>query len=700
MKIKLIQRFGKIFYLISGFGLFLLGLILDVISKNVGSVFAQVDLIKIGVFVAFYLFIQSYWKRESIPLKRLTAILILGTVVLGISLLLSVAIGTEFEFKGSSLIPIDYSTIFISNALGVIIGVAAIILILLLKDILIYKPRSYTKRNFLILVIGLIAATFSAINLNPYDSRLITTILFGLFVVLILINSFRMPWIVFLKKREKILTIVFTFSILVILTALGIIFQDNSSAGKALLYYSHSLKYFVDGTFLFVFLYSLIAFLSTIFNLPTSDTFDRKMSEVASLHNLSKLVTQLLDFNELVDSVTGMTLQVCEAKSSWLEILHPADKLKSISLQQSGFYVASQKNISANDIKNINMSGSVTLRESVVSDRKTVMVDDFKSDSRTRHLNNLESKIGSILAVPLIARNELVGILYATKETEFGFDREDLEVISAFADQAAVAVDNSRLIEKSFERERLMREMNLAQQMQKKLLPQSIPNIEHIELEAFSSPAFEVGGDYYDFMMIDDKRLAIVIGDVSGKGVSAAFYMAEMKGVFQSLCRIYPSPKDFLIKANQAISSSIDKRSFISLIYAVIDTETGIVTSARAGHCPFILATETDVNFVRPGGIGLGMGNSELFAKYIQESNTQLLQGDTLIFYTDGITEAHSKDGEEFGYSRLLEAIKNNRNNSAIDIRDGIILSVNKYMNNQPPHDDITLIILKWMRKS
>lgn len=698
MKIKLIQRFGKIFYLISGFGLFLLGLIVDVISKNVGSVFAQVDLIKIGVFVAFYLFIQSYWKRESIPLKRLTAILILGTVVLGISLLLSVALGTEFEFKGSSLIPTNYSTIFISNALGVIIGVAAIILILLLKDILIYKPRSYTKRNFLILVIGLLAVTISAINLNPYESRLITTILFGVFVVLILINSFRMPWIVFLKKREKILTIVFTFSILVILTALGIIFQDNSSAGKALLYYSHSLKYFVDGTFLFVFLYSLIAFLSTIFNLPTSDTFDRKMSEVASLHNLSKLVAQVLDFNELVDSVTRMTLQVCEAKSSWLEILQPADKLKNLNPGQQGIYVAAQKNISVNDINIINSSGTATLRSSVIGDRKTMMVDDFRSDIRTHHLTNLESKIGSILAVPLIARNELVGILYATKETEFGFDREDLEVISAFADQAAVAVDNSRLIEKSFERERLMREMNLAQQMQKKLLPQSIPNIEHIELEAFSSPAFEVGGDYYDFMMIDDKRLAIVIGDVSGKGVSAAFYMAEMKGVFQSLCRIYPSPKDFLIKANQAISSSIDKRSFISLIYAVIDTETGIVTSARAGHCPFILATEADVNFVRPSGIGLGMGNSELFAKYIQESNTQLLQGDSLIFYTDGITEAHSKDGEEFGYSRLLEAIKNNRNNSAIDIRDAIILSVNKYMNNQPPHDDITLIILKWMR--
>ncbi len=698
MNIRLLQRFGKIFYLITGFTLFLIGLILDVISKNVGPVFAQVDLIKIGAFVALYLFIQSYWKRESIPLKRLTAILILGTVVLGISLLLAVAIGTEFEFKGSSLIPNNYSTIFISNALAVIIGVAAIIFILILKDILVYKPRRYTKRNFLILVIGLLAVTFSAINLNPYESRLITSILFGIFVVLILINSFRMPWIVFLKKREKVLTIVFTFSILVILTALSIIYQDNSSAGKSILYFSHSLKYFVDGTFLFVLLYSLIAFLGTIFHLPTSDTFDRKMSEVASLHNLSKLVTQVLDFNELVDSVTGMTLQVCEAKSSWLEIIRPAEKLKNLKPEQSGIYVAAQKNISVQDIDRINLSSSFTLRSSVINDRKPVMIDDYRNDSRTEHLSDMGSKIGSILAVPLIARNELVGILYATKGTEYGFDREDLEVISAFADQAAVAVDNSRLIEKSFERERLMREMNLAHEMQKKLLPQTIPDIEHIELEAFSSSAFEVGGDYYDFMMIDEKRLAIVVGDVSGKGVSAAFYMAEMKGIFQSLCKIYPSPKDFLINANQAISSSIDKRSFISLIYAVLDIETGVVTSARAGHCPFILAKETDVSFVRPNGIGLGMGNAELFAKYIQESQIQLKSDDALIFYTDGITEAHTKNGEEFGYSRLLEAIKNNRNNSAIDIRDSIILSVNKYMQNQPTHDDITLIILKWLR--
>ncbi len=698
MNFNFLHRFGKIFYLITGFTLFLVGLILDVISKNVGPVFAQVDLIKIGAFVPFYFYIQSYWKRESVPLKRLTAILILGTIVLGISLLLTVAIGIEFEFKASSLIPNNYSTIFISNALAVIIGVAAILFILLLRDILIYKPRRYTKRNFIILVLALLATTFSAINLNPYESRLVTTILFGIFVLLILINSFRMPWIVFLKKREKVLTIVFTFSTLVIFTALILIYQNNSAAGKSILYFSHSLKYFIDGVFLLILLYSLIAFLSTIFHLPTSDTFDRKMSEVASLHNLSKLVTQVLDFNELVESVTSMTLQVCEAKSSWLEIIQPSDKLRNLKSEQSNISVAAQKNISVQDINRINLSSPITLRSSVINDRKPVMIDDFKSDSRTKHLNGLDTKIGSILAVPLIARNELVGILYATMEAEYGFDREDLELISAFADQAAVAVDNSRLIEKSFERERLMREMNLAQEMQKRLLPQTLPSIEHIEFEAFSSPAFEVGGDYYDFMMIDDKHLAIVIGDVSGKGVSAAFYMAEMKGIFQSLCKIYPSPKDFLIKANQAISSSIDKRTFISLIYAVLNLETGLLTSARAGHCPFILAKESDVSFVRPNGIGLGMGNSELFAKYIQESQTHLNSGDTLIFYTDGITEAHTKEGDEFGYSRLLDAIKNNRNKSAIDIRDAIISSVNEYMQNQPPHDDLTLIILKWLR--
>ena len=147
-----------------------------------------------------------------------------------------------------------------------------------------------------------------------------------------------------------------------------------------------------------------------------------------------------------------------------------------------------------------------------------------------------------MVVVPLLSHEKVLGVLYATKDMEYGFDKEDVELISAFADQATIAIENSRLIEKSLERERLIREMMLAQDMPRKLLPQSLPGVVGVDIDALSSPAFEVGGDYYDFTMLDEHHLGILVGDVSGKGVSAAFYMAEMKGIFQSLSKIDRSP--------------------------------------------------------------------------------------------------------------------------------------------------------------
>jgi serine phosphatase RsbU (regulator of sigma subunit) len=277
-----------------------------------------------------------------------------------------------------------------------------------------------------------------------------------------------------------------------------------------------------------------------------------------------------------------------------------------------------------------------------------------------------------------------------------GFDNEDLDLISSFADQATIAIQNSRLIEKSLERERLMREMMLAQEMQKRLLPQALPVLQGIELEALSTPAFEVGGDYYDFNMLDEHRLGIIVGDVSGKGVSAAFYMAEMKGIFQSLSKIYPSPDDFLSKAHSVLGATIDKRSFISVIYAVLDTRDGTVTVARAGHCPMLHISDHHASYVQPVGLALGMGTTDFFRTTIRKETFKLSLGDSLIFVTDGVTEARGEDGDEFGYERLLETASRAGRASASELRDHLISAVDKHLNHKSPEDDLTLIVIKW----
>jgi phosphoserine phosphatase RsbU/P len=390
-----------------------------------------------------------------------------------------------------------------------------------------------------------------------------------------------------------------------------------------------------------------------------------------------------------------------------LEIIHSSDDVQGNGLwsqstvayaSAAGSYfvhIAGMKNITGPEIDALLPPGGRTLRDAVLEERKPIVVDDAAADSRLAKLKKTETSVGSLVVVPLVSHAGLIGILYATKDTPYGFFKDDVEVISAFADQATIAIENSRLINKSLERERLMRELMLAQEMQRKLLPQSLPQFSSMELDAISTPAFEVGGDYYDFVQLDQHRIGVIVGDVSGKGVSAAFYMAEVKGIFQALSRLYTSPAEFMIKANEALGDTIDKHSFVSLIYAIVDLRTGRLALARAGHCPMLLVSKGDVRYIRPNGMGVGLSKGNLFAGAIAEHSIQLDAGDVCVLYTDGVTEAHVGD-DEFGYDRLLEAATRSKHRSASEIKDDILATVKTFIDNQPNHDDLTLVVMKW----
>jgi len=316
-------------------------------------------------------------------------------------------------------------------------------------------------------------------------------------------------------------------------------------------------------------------------------------------------------------------------------------------------------------------------------------------DSRFDEAARKGGAIGSLVVVPLTSYGTTIGLLYATKESPHGFFKDDVEVMSAFADQATVAIENSRLIKKSLERERLVREMMLAQEMQKKLLPQTIPQLPGVELDALSTPAFEVGGDYYDYAVLGDERLGIIVGDVSGKGLSAAFYMSEVKGIFQALSRLHHSPKEFMVKANEALRGSLDRHSFVSLIYAVLDRSTGLLTVARAGHCPLLLLSRGRGGYLRPTGMGLGMSGGPVFSDSMEEQSVQLSPGDVCVLYTDGVTEAHRGD-DQFGYDRLLRAAEQAQDLPVPEIKNHILASVQAFMGHEVHEDDLTLVVLKW----
>lgn len=247
------------------------------------------------------------------------------------------------------------------------------------------------------------------------------------------------------------------------------------------------------------------------------------------------------------------------------------------------------------------------------------------------------------------------------------------------------------------ERQRMQRELEIARQVQMSFLPKKVPSIEGIEIASKCIPANEVGGDYYDFVRIDENKLGVVIGDVSGKGTQAAFYMTLTKGFMRALSATNNSPAQVLSKMNNLFYENVDRGTFISMIYSIIDLEERKITLARAGHNPLFFKgnLSQDVQKYNPAGLALGLEKGVLFSKTIQEESIPIEKGDILVFYTDGFTEAMDKKNAEYGEKRFAEIINNNSDKSAGELMDIIFADVNKFIGKAPQHDDMTIVVVK-----
>src|SRR5579872_336536 len=230
------------------------------------------------------------------------------------------------------------------------------------------------------------------------------------------------------------------------------------------------------------------------------------------------------------------------------------------------------------------------------------------------------------------------------------------ELASSF-NQMTGSIEN--LLQTAAEKKRLEEELRIARQIQMSLLPRGPLAVEGLSITALCVPAREVGGDYYDFFSIGDRRLGVLIADVAGKGTSAALYMAELKGLVLSLSQIYHSPRQLLLEVNRIISENLDTRSFITMTYAVLDLTAATMTFARAGHTPLLFfrgSGTRGTEVLTPNGLVVGLripGATEKFADLLEEQCVDLENGDVIVLYTDGITEAMNGDSDLFGDARL-----------------------------------------------
>jgi serine phosphatase RsbU (regulator of sigma subunit) len=278
--------------------------------------------------------------------------------------------------------------------------------------------------------------------------------------------------------------------------------------------------------------------------------------------------------------------------------------------------------------------------------------------------------------------------------------RDQLGELAASFNSMTSSIED--LLQQKAEKERLEQELRIARSIQMSLLPHGSVVFPGVSLSGHCEPAREVGGDYYDFLPLDEARIGILIADVAGKGTSAALYMAELKGLMLSLSELHASPRHLLIAANRIISKHLDARSFITMMYAVVDLRARTITLARAGHCPLVYvpgpyAPSRASQTLQPEGMVLGLqfDTGDLFSRTLAELTLPLGLGDLFLLYTDGISEAMNITGDCFGDARLADLACLHADLASDDLRDCILGEVQAFAGSAAQHDDMTMVLLK-----
>lgn len=274
--------------------------------------------------------------------------------------------------------------------------------------------------------------------------------------------------------------------------------------------------------------------------------------------------------------------------------------------------------------------------------------------------------------------------------------RDQLGDLADSFNQMSASIEH--LLHVQREKQRLDDELRIAREIQKSLLPVKPPRIDGLGVADLCEPAREVGGDYYDFFEIGPKQLGVLVADVSGKGTSAALYMAELKGLMLALSHAERSPRKLLIDVNRRLADHLDNRSFITMTYAIVDLDRGVLTSARAGHPPLIVAANGSSEVVMSSGMVLGLrlpGAGDRFEELLEEHTRPIAPGDAIVLYTDGVTEAMDRQGELFGDAALVRVVTGHSRLDAAGIRERVLREVKAFVGDAEPHDDMTMVVLK-----
>ncbi len=668
---------------------------LALIVADLFLLFAQINQANAGItkevpylFLALFILFTFFYFRLKIQKAESVNFIDLLWRVFSTGLIVSLvqlAIGLFFYLlSNSKLLQNELAINFFYH-----INLAAVI-IFLTSTFVVWKRLILYQKNRRLLIIwqifeyGLLATLLFNFFQQQFPDWAFLGLL-GIFFIYSLILSFNLKWIAYLNFKQKWRSILLLA--LVILYLYYFINNLINFDNEFNLIMNLLSDVFVLSLVGFISIYALISILVILFNLPTSSVFEQKISEVLNFQRLSQSIQKGDNEDQVYNVLLESSINAVFSTSAWLEIFQEDNSNKVIrsaisehkmqqvkkSIQESGIFSYLNRQQNYNFKKNLNPT------------------------KLTANLNDPD--YNSVLAVPLIIQDRQIGLLVLLKDVTDGFNKEMLDIISSFVNQACISVENFELLSKALENERYREELKIAMRVQKSLLPQELINDENFEMFAFYESADEVGGDYYDYFKTSPDKTAVIVGDVSGKGTSAAFNMAQMKGVFHSLVQLNLDSKTFLSRANSALSNCLEKTSFITAAYYLIDAREKTISFSRAGHCPALYYDheKKQASYFKNRGLGLGIVRNESYQNYIDNHHISYKPGDVLFLYTDGIIEAKNLQGEEYGYDRLSEVVALNGEKTAEAIKTAVIENLYEFIGSEGLDDDYTTLIIKFL---
>jgi sigma-B regulation protein RsbU (phosphoserine phosphatase) len=408
----------------------------------------------------------------------------------------------------------------------------------------------------------------------------------------------------------------------------------------------------------------------------------RAVEELSILNDLARAIGASLNTQEIIQTIVRRSLRALNAEQGVITLVDEQQQGTMKTLVRTMVSSTRQEHFHFNQA----LLGWMYLH------RKPVIIDDVQKDERFDGIPWHES-VRSLLAVPLMVKSELRGVLTVyNKKGGATFSEDDQRLLAIIATQSAQVVENARLYEQEQALIRMQEEVRLASNIQSELLPKESPRVPGYVIVGRTIPAQTVGGDYFDFIPIDLYRIAISVGDVSGKGLPASLLMANLQATLRGQTLLNVPPKQCLERANRLLFQSTSPEKFATLFYGILDAEHHRFSYSNAGHDhPLVLRSGHEPLRLDQGGIPLAMMEESSY----DEETVEVQPGDLIVMYSDGITEAMNAAEEQFTEKRVAEVLRQHQHEDPEQLLESLVTAAKEHAGATPQSDDMTVVVVK-----